>query len=72
MPNSQTSIKELPELCDSSYPPDPTATTAEIIEELMAKGIRADKIRIPGKGRQSIAYISDDFDAPLDELAEYM
>lgn len=43
----------------------------DIIRELLAKGVPKEKIRIPGHGKNMILHISDDFDAPLDDFAEY-
>ena len=51
---------------------DPAAISDDdIIKELLAKGVLMEKIRIPGHGKAVILHIADDFDAPLDDFAEY-
>ena len=46
-------------------------TTEDIVQELLAKGVPRNKIRIPGHGKKDILYISDDFDAPLGDFEDY-
>ncbi len=48
-----------------------TATEA-VVQDLMAKGIPKEKMRIPGKVISHICSVADDFDAPLEDFKDYL
>lgn len=49
-----------------------TIITEAIVQDLLAQGLTLDQIILPGGGKDMIAYLGDDFDAPLDDFSEYM
>ncbi len=64
----------LPELLDSLAPGDEVTLTrnqqpvAKLVRESPKTGLRPP----PGLGKGSILYMAPDFDAPLEEMREYM
>lgn len=66
-----TSIIEI-KIPSLASPQDATATTETIVQELLAQGVQEQDIILPGSARNMITRIANDFDAPLDEFAEYM
>ena len=56
------------------YEPAPTLsnqTIEEIVEKLIAAGVKREDIVMPGSAANTILFIADDFDAPTSDFADY-
>ncbi len=49
----------------------PAETTNTIIQYLLAQGLSREDIVMPGGGKASILYLSEDFNTPLDGFEDY-
>jgi len=75
------SVLEEIQVKSSQLPPELQAEVLEFIQSLDFKKSKTQKVseelypRLPNKfgaGKGLVTYIADDFDAPLDDLKEYM